>query len=417
MFTYTLVGGAGSADNAAFTITGNTLQAATNFNFEAKSSYTARVRATDAGGRFTEKQFTIGVTNIVEPLRAEFVRMPEGKAYKAGDSLRFTVILSRPVTLAGGAPDIAVLAGPGQKSAVYAGGSGTNKLAFQYVVKPGDNATTVSIGGAIRLPAGVTIRDASKTNLPLGIPGGAVPGASLDTAAPTAPVTILGPGVGLVPAGGATADEATQASGVVKVTGEKLAAIAVTFTGTKVAPVVKNLVGTGTAQGVVLTAGDLTALGQGKVTVSAVQTDRAGNRSPAGTTVFTLDTGAPTISGVPAPVSKTYRVGDVVRFTVIFSENVVVTGKPFLSLTLANNVQRRAEYVSGSGSKTLVFEYRVRAGDSAPKGPTLAAATELNGGTINDSAGNNAGLTFRVPVLSGVVISGGIAKSAVFALL
>lgn len=64
--TYTLVGGAGSTDNASFTITGNQLKTAAIFNFEVKSSYSIRVRTTDSGGLFFEKVFTITVTDVNE---------------------------------------------------------------------------------------------------------------------------------------------------------------------------------------------------------------------------------------------------------------------------------------------------------------------------------------------------------------
>jgi len=65
-FTYTLVAGEGSADNAAFTIVGDSLCAGTAFDFEAKSSYSVRVRSTDQGGLSTERAFTITVANINE---------------------------------------------------------------------------------------------------------------------------------------------------------------------------------------------------------------------------------------------------------------------------------------------------------------------------------------------------------------
>jgi hypothetical protein len=65
-FTYALVSGTGSTDNAAFTIVGTTLKTAAGFNYEVKSSYAIRVRSTDLGGFFTEKQFTVSVTNVNE---------------------------------------------------------------------------------------------------------------------------------------------------------------------------------------------------------------------------------------------------------------------------------------------------------------------------------------------------------------
>ena len=64
--TFTLVAGTGSTDNASFNISGNSLRTSAVFNFEAKSSYSIRVRATDQGNLNTEKQFTISITNVNE---------------------------------------------------------------------------------------------------------------------------------------------------------------------------------------------------------------------------------------------------------------------------------------------------------------------------------------------------------------
>lgn len=60
-FTYSLVSGTGSADNASFTIVNNVLKAAIVFQSQIKSSYTIRIRVTDAGGLGFEKSFVITV--------------------------------------------------------------------------------------------------------------------------------------------------------------------------------------------------------------------------------------------------------------------------------------------------------------------------------------------------------------------
>ena len=65
-FTYSLVSGAGSTDNASFSISGNQLLTAASFDYEAKNSYSIRVRSTDQGGLFYEKAFTITVTDVDE---------------------------------------------------------------------------------------------------------------------------------------------------------------------------------------------------------------------------------------------------------------------------------------------------------------------------------------------------------------
>ena len=50
-FVYSLEAGGGSADNGSFVILNNQLQATTPFDFEAKNSYSIRVRSTDRGRR------------------------------------------------------------------------------------------------------------------------------------------------------------------------------------------------------------------------------------------------------------------------------------------------------------------------------------------------------------------------------
>ena len=64
--TYTLFDDATYPDNTSFQITGHTLQTAASFDFEAQSSYSIRVRTTDAGGLSFDKAFTITVTDVNE---------------------------------------------------------------------------------------------------------------------------------------------------------------------------------------------------------------------------------------------------------------------------------------------------------------------------------------------------------------
>ena len=64
--TYTLINGVGATDNASFNILNNQLRAGIAFNFETKSSYSIRVRTTDAGGLSFEKVITISVINVDE---------------------------------------------------------------------------------------------------------------------------------------------------------------------------------------------------------------------------------------------------------------------------------------------------------------------------------------------------------------
>ncbi|GCL44268.1 DUF4347 domain-containing protein [Dolichospermum planctonicum] len=64
IFTYSLVTGDGATDNSLFSITGNQLKTNAVFDFETKNSYSLRLRTTDQGGLFFERQLTIGVTDL-----------------------------------------------------------------------------------------------------------------------------------------------------------------------------------------------------------------------------------------------------------------------------------------------------------------------------------------------------------------
>lgn len=66
-FTYTLVSGTGSDDNASFNIDGSNLRISNSPNYEAKSSYSIRIRSTDQGGLYFEKSFSITINDISEP--------------------------------------------------------------------------------------------------------------------------------------------------------------------------------------------------------------------------------------------------------------------------------------------------------------------------------------------------------------
>lgn len=71
-FTYELATGAGDYDNGSFTIAGDTLQTASVLDYNTQSSYSIRVRSTDAGGAYVEKAFTIAVTpSGVNPVLAD----------------------------------------------------------------------------------------------------------------------------------------------------------------------------------------------------------------------------------------------------------------------------------------------------------------------------------------------------------
>ena len=61
---YSLVSGIGDTDNGSFNISGSSLRASVVFDYEAKASYSIRIRTSDTKGGTFEKAFTITITNL-----------------------------------------------------------------------------------------------------------------------------------------------------------------------------------------------------------------------------------------------------------------------------------------------------------------------------------------------------------------
>ena len=127
--------------------------------------------------------------------------------------------------------------------------------------------------------------------------------------------------------------------------------------------------------------------------------DVAGNEAEAlsqePVTNDTPDTTSPTVSSVeitsnPPDNRDTYATGDVIEATVTFSETVMVTGTPRVTLKVGER-DRSANYESVTGA-VVVFAYTVAVNDSDTDGVSIEADS-LSGGTIRDTARNNAVLT------------------------
>ncbi len=119
-----------------------------------------------------------------------------------------------------------------------------------------------------------------------------------------------------------------------------------------------------------------------------------------------IDTESPTVAvaGVSstAPDGTYYLGGPVVPITVTFSEPVYVTGVPTLGLNSASG--RVATYIAGSGTNTLTFNYVVQVGDDTglqDLDVSSVSALQLNGGAIDDLAGNAAVLGVSAPGAAG----------------
>ncbi len=118
--------------------------------------------------------------------------------------------------------------------------------------------------------------------------------------------------------------------------------------------------------------------------------DFAGNGAlgSAASATFVVDNTAPTVTSVAVPAPGSYITGQVLSFTVNFSENITASGSAgTLSLDIGGSTVNAA-YQSGSGS-SIVYGYTIQSGDVDTDGITVGSLN-LNGDTIRDDAGNDA---------------------------
>ncbi len=110
------------------------------------------------------------------------------------------------------------------------------------------------------------------------------------------------------------------------------------------------------------------------------------------------DVTPPTVLNVTSSTADgVYSIGGTVSIQLSMSENVLVTGIPQLTLE-TGSTDAVASYVSGSGTDTLTFSYTVTDGqNSTDLDYVSTSALTLNGGTIQDTAGNDATLTLVSP--------------------
>jgi subtilisin-like proprotein convertase family protein len=114
--------------------------------------------------------------------------------------------------------------------------------------------------------------------------------------------------------------------------------------------------------------------------------------------VYTIDRTPPQVVGVSSTAANgIYGPGSILPITITFTENVVVTGSPTLTLA-TGGAGTPVAYASGSGTSTLTFTYTVGAGQNSPDlDDVSSSALSANGGTLQDLAGNAAILLLPAP--------------------
>ena len=336
--------------------------------------------------------------NGAAPTVVGFANCPSA-TYTAGQSLQMTVNFSEPVTVTG-SPAINLLLGNSRRQAVYVSGSGTSALTFAYVVRPGERAAKVVVGQQVALPAGAAIVDLMG-NAPVGTAAQpalwfAAPksaGVKVDGVVPVVRSVVVGP-PGKAYVAGENVAVRVSFNRPVEVAGAP--SIPVTVGGTTRQAVYIGGTGTRTLLFSVQPAvGDAGAVQVG----SALVLNGGGIRDHVGNSLANLglpvantqgvlvEANPPWIASVQMPGSVAgYRAGEWVTMKVTFSKPVFVRGLPFVGATVGS-ADRRFSYVSGSGTATLVFRYRVHSGDGS-NAIRVQQSLGMAFGTIRDGVGN-----------------------------
>lgn len=108
---FSLVAGDGDADNGAFAIVGDELRSGGPLDFETRSSYTVRVRVTDAAGATAERAIALAVTDVNEAPTAVLLSNAAVAENRAAGEVVGT--LSAPDPDGGDSATFALVPGPG----------------------------------------------------------------------------------------------------------------------------------------------------------------------------------------------------------------------------------------------------------------------------------------------------------------
>lgn len=141
--------------------------------------------------------------------------------------------------------------------------------------------------------------------------------------------------------------------------------------------------------------------------VSITATNDEGiSKTTVGTTNATVDDKSPNVIFVKGPENGTYKIGANLDFTCKFTEDMTLNtdnGKPYMYLKIGAQL-KKATYLRMSGARDIVFRYTVSSGDYDADGIECISPFNLDGSTLQDSAGNPSELTFILPLTYRVFI-------------
>jgi alpha-tubulin suppressor-like RCC1 family protein len=377
--------------NTAFASPGITV----NSNVNANNSTIIYGKAIDTAGNASGcTSLVTYVNDSTAPTVSLVTSSTANNSYKAGQAISIQVTFTESVTVTG-FPQLTLATGGAGTAVNYSSGSGTTSLTFTYTVGAGENSADLDYVSTSSLALnGGTIKDSTGNNATLTLPGvgGAFSIAGtkaivIDTITPTvtySSISPISPNVSTTPTITATLSETVSNFTLYSNSGCSTA-----ISGT-----------TGASAGsATKTTNALTA--NSTNTIFAQVTDAAGNISACTSmTTYVNDSVIPTVSSVTSTAADgAYKATQLVPITVTFTEAVVVTGTPQITLgTGGGGNNAVVNYSSGSGTTVLTFNYTVVNGQNAADLDYIATTSlGLNSGTIKDASNNNATLTLPAP--------------------
>lgn len=340
--------------------------------------------------------------------------------YKLGDAIYVQVNFSENVNITG-SPQINLETGAVDRVASYWSGTGTSTLVFRYTVQEGDSSADLDYVATTSFTLnGGTIKDAAANNAVLTLPTpratnslSANKNISVDGILPTI-VSVNSLAVDKTYKSGDEIDIQVKFSENVNVTGTPQLTLETGATDQKVnyssgsgtsTLIFKYTVQVGDASADLdyVATNSLSLNGgtikdaAGNVATLTLPTPGAAN-SLAANKAIVIDGAPPTVVSVTCSnTSRTYRAGQSITIWVNFSDNVTVTGTPQLTLE-TGPTDRVINYVSGSGTQSLRFDYNIQFGDYTSDLDYVATnSLKLNGGTIKNARNDDFILTLPTP--------------------
>jgi hypothetical protein len=347
---------------------------------------------------------TIGILIDTKAPEVISVEVPANGTYKIGEYLDFTINYNENVLIIG-TPFIPITLDNGVVvNAFYLTGTGTSAPTFRYTVKEGNVDTNGISIEAINLNGG-TIIDLVSNNAILTLNSiGNTTGVLVDAARPmvssvSVPTNLIY-NIGYIMEFTVKYNENVLVVGgipsiaITLDSGDIVNALYVGGTGTK-ALVFRYTVQDGDldTDGVIVG----TEINLNGTTIKDAATNNAILilNNIGDTTLVQIDTVSPIVSSVSVPANGSYIAGQNMDFTVNFNENLIVSGTPYITLTLETGGVVNASYIGGTGTSALVFRYTIQEGNLDTDGVAVGSEINLNGAMLKDIGTNDAILTLN----------------------